>query len=125
MKTEFEAINAPVRAYAYTIKSLGDELDADYDPFFKKLSYFNISVEYKVKEFDKFGKSHYHGIIYLPKGFFRKRIIVKGFHLKLEELYNREGWIRYIHKDVKWEDYEDLEPPDKEELIDMPDKRLF
>jgi hypothetical protein len=125
MKTEFEAINAPLRAYAYTIKSLGSELEADYEPFFKKLDYFKITVEYKIKEFDKSGKSHYHGILYLPKGFFRKRIILKGFHLKLEELYNKAGWIRYIHKDIKWEDYEDMEPPEQDDLIEMPTKRLF
>lgn len=107
-------------AYAYTVKNLGSEMDADYTPFFDRLSKYDIKVEFKVKEFDKHGKSHFHGILYLPKGFWRKRIMVHGYHIKLVEVYNKEGWIKYIHKDVHWEDYED-----EDELIEMPTRSLF
>lgn len=123
--SNFEVENANYKSYAYTIKSLGSCTDADYDPFFRKLDYFRIKVEYKIKEMDSSGKSHYHGIIYLPKGFYRRRIMCKGFHLKLVELYNKAGWISYIHKDVRWEDYEDMTAPEQDELIEMPTKRLF
>lgn len=107
-------------AYAYTVKTLGTNLDGDYTPFFNKLTKFGIKVEYKIFERDSKGKSHVHGILYLQKGFYRKRICSKGMHIKLKELTNREGWIKYIHKDVKWEDYDDAD-----EKIEMPTKRLF
>lgn len=107
-------------AYAYTVKALGTNLDANYTPFFDKLSKFSIKVEYKISERDSKGKIHYHGILYLEKGFFRKRICCNGFHIKLKEVTSREGWIKYIHKDVHWEDYEEAD-----EKIEMPSKRLF
>lgn len=95
-------------SFAYTVKTLGkaDVTEADYDPFFKRLDDFGINVEYKVSEKDSKGKLHYHGILYLRKGFFRKRICLHGFHIKLEELYDRKGWIKYIYKDVKYEHLE-------------------
>lgn len=114
-------------AFAYTIKSLGVNKDDDYSPFFNKLKRLNITVEYKISERDSKGKLHYHGIIYLKKGFYRKRLLLRGYHIKLEEIYDKAGWIKYIHKDVYW----DYVEPDSEEYIDdyvesvKPTKRLF
>lgn len=112
-------------AFAYTIKNLGSDGDADYSPFFTKLTKFGIKSEFNIKELDCKGKTHYHGILYLEKGFYRKRILVKGFHIKLKEVTDKSGWIRYIHKDIHWQDYEDYQPPDEDEKIEMPTKRLF
>lgn len=89
--------------FAYTVKKLNSALDfpkeSDYEPFFSKLAKFNIPVEYKVAEQDSKNHLHYHGIMYLKKGFFRKRLVVKGIHLKLDEVYDRAGWLKYISKD--------------------------
>jgi len=87
-------------AFAYTVKTLGKSID--YEPFFNNLDKFNIKVEYKIKEKDSLGKNHYHGIFYLDKGFYRKRLIIKGFHIKLEQIYDKAGWIKYIHKDCEF-----------------------
>lgn len=91
-------------AFAYTIKILGtrDVTTADYDPFFTRLNKLSINVEYKVSEKDKLGKVHYHGIMYLSKGFYRKRIMINGYHIKLKEVTDKEGWLRYIHKDCEF-----------------------
>lgn len=110
-------------AFAYTIKALGAvDGDHDYSLWFEKLKKFDISVEYKIAERDSLGKVHYHGIIYLPKGFFRKRLMMKGFHIKLVELYDRSGWVKYIMKDVElWRLDEHPDPDDSDELIeDVP-----
>lgn len=112
-------------AFAYTIKNLGTDLDADYSPFFTKLRKFGIKSEFNIKEFDSKGKAHYHGILYLQKGFFRKRIMIKGYHIKLKELQDRDGWVKYIHKDIHWQDYEDYVPQEEDEKIEMPTRRLF
>lgn len=107
--------------YAYTIKSLGSNLDADYSAFFDKVEKYGIKLEFKIHERDSKGKAHYHGILYLEKGFWRKRLCCKGFRLQLEEPRSKEAWIKYIHKDVHWHDYEE----DEDEKIVMPTKRLF
>lgn len=64
---------------------------------------------------------HAHGIIKLTKRFYRKKLMKEGYHLKLEELYDIEGWRKYIKKsqdkiqvnvhadyEPTEEDYEDL-----------------
>lgn len=91
-------------AFAYTIKALGasDIAASHYDPFFNRLSKLSIQLEYKVSEKDKLGKIHFHGIMYLPKGFYRKRLCMNGFHMKLREITDKSGWIRYIHKDCEF-----------------------
>lgn len=127
VKTEFEVIKATKIAFCYTVKSLGVDKDADYDPFFDKLERFNIPIEYKISERDSKGKTHYHGIIYLDKGFYRKRLKTTGFNLKLEEMQNRSAWLKYIHKDVLPEHW----PDSDEDFIDdytpsaRPTRRLF
>ena len=114
-------------AFAYTVKSLGSDNNADYKPFFDKLERFKIPVEYKIHEMDSKSKIHYHGIIYLDKGFYRRRLTTKGFAIKLDEIYNKAGWVKYIHKDVSPEDWPDTD----DEFIDdytptvKPTKRLF
>lgn len=93
-------------AFAYTIKKLNKTnqppSQGDYDVFFKKLSKFNITVEYKISELDSKGHIHYHGILYLDKGFYRRKLMIKGFHMKLDEIYDKSGWVKYIHKDCKY-----------------------
>lgn len=117
-------------AFAYTVKVLGkaDATKEDYAPFFDKLAKLTIPIEYKILERDSHGKIHFHGIIYLKKGFFRRRICLKGFHVKLEELYDRKGWLRYIHKDIQYhhleqqaEEYESEEYESEDSLISIPD----
>lgn len=89
-------------AFAYTVKSLGKDTDADYSAFFKKLLKYNITIEYKISERDSHNKLHYHGIILLPKGFYRRRLTTNGISMKLEEIYNKAGWEKYIHKDCEF-----------------------
>ena len=111
-------------AYAYTLRSncAGLPTEADYDTFFAKCSKFKIQVEYKISELDKAGRLHYHGIIYIPKGFYRKRLMVQGMSIKLKEVTNKEGWIAYIHKEVYWKDMIDHEEDFRENPL--PTKKL-
>lgn len=117
-------------AFAYTVKILQGNAATkqDYAPFFNKLDKLKIPVEYKICEKDSKGKLHFHGILYLKKGFFRKRICVKGIHVKLVELYDRKGWIKYIHKDVMYhpleQQAEEMEQDDEkseDSILSIPD----
>lgn len=97
-----ETLRAGFIAFAFTVKIIRrgtTPTEDDYLPFFAKLAKFQIEIEYKIPEFDKMGRLHYHGIIYLKKGFYRKKICVPGMHIKLEEIYDKKGWEKYIHKD--------------------------
>lgn len=129
-----EITKADLIAFAYTVKTLGasDCTEADYAPFFDKIAKFGITCEYKIPEKDKNGKLHYHGILYLKKGFFRKRIMCKLFHIKLVELYDRKGWMKYIHKDVAYhhleqqaEEMNEGELSDTDSLISLPDDNFI
>lgn len=121
-------------AFAYTVKSLGEDKNPNYKPFFDILAKFSIPIEYMIEERDSKGKTHWHGIILLEKGFYRKRIMIRGFHTKLVELYNRAGWIKYIEKDLQYSHLEQqaeeipidegYETP-KEERFVLPVKNLF
>lgn len=100
-----EIIRSNLKAFAYTIKPLSKELMNDEcDAFFDNLDRLKIKVEYKISERDSKGKLHYHGVILLPNGFYRKRLVVHGYSIKLVEMFDKAGWLKYIHKDVDTED---------------------
>lgn len=104
-----EIIKSNSIAFAYTVKALATKdvtLDT-YGTFFNKLDKLGIKVEYKVWEFDSKRKLHYHGILYLDKGFYRKRLTTAGMHMKLVELTDRKGWIKYIYKDQDPQEWPD------------------
>lgn len=111
-------------AFAYTIKALGSELNPDYEPFFSKLRKYKIHVEFKVGEKDSKGKLHYHGIILIKKGFWRKLLVSPGYHLKLVEVFDKKGWIKYIHKDVAEATTKQPTEEDLDEFIEFQDNHL-
>lgn len=100
----FELIKAVQEPYAFTVKKLGGEPQAvlfkDYEDVidhYKKMGYIkDIDFEY-----DDQGRLHIHGIILLRKGFYRKKLCMKGYHIKLEQIYDEKGWLKYIHKSHK------------------------
>lgn len=94
----YSHVKADKTAYAFTVKDNRRET-TDYSSFFDRLSKFDVEIDCKYKELDSKGKVHYHGIVLIPKGMYRKKLMMPGLHLKLEELYNREGWMKYITKD--------------------------
>lgn len=118
-----EIVKSDTVAYGFTVKKLGKEQAEieDYCAWFIHISKFkNVVIEHHYPERDSQGKIHYHGVIYVPKTFYRKRLEFKGFHLKLEQIYDLQGWIRYITKDqLKIELFAQdcLENPPEEKFI--------
>lgn len=86
--------------YAFTAKYNSKEKATyeQYNLLFDKWSKFG-QIQKQIYEKDKCGRLHAHGIISLPSGFFRKKLSDIGLHYKLEEIYNLEGWNRYIMKE--------------------------
>lgn len=118
-------------AFAFTVKSLGTihltELEYEKD-IFDRWRKRGVEIEYCIPENDSTGKLHYHGIIYLEKGFYRRRLLCRGYHMKLVEIYDRAGWLRYIEKDLQYKHFEEqaeeMTTP-KSERMAIPTKRLF
>lgn len=86
--------------YAFTAKYNSKEKATyeQYNLLFDKWAKCG-QIQKQIYEKDKCGRLHAHGIISLPKGFFRKKLSDIGLHYKLEEIYNIEGWNRYIMKE--------------------------
>lgn len=87
--------------YAFTTKKLGIEPASviDYREILKDWSKTGriIIMDY-VYETDSLGKLHLHGMVYVEDNFYRKKMCPKGFHMKMEEIYNIEGWSHYLRK---------------------------
>ena len=86
-------------AWAYTIKCLKPTVTrSEYENIVQRWR-DNCIVEYEVYELDPKGYLHVHGIVRIPKGYYRKKLNTREFHTYLTEVTNREGWERYIMKD--------------------------
>lgn len=104
-----EAIN---KSWAFTIKKLGGEAsEVCEDDYINILDTFSKAgqVTHAIHETDPKGRLHVHGVILLRKGFYRKMLCLQGFHVKLDELYNESGWIRYIKKDCPDQQFDNKE----------------
>lgn len=98
------------RNYAFTLRktklddiSLGPAMSdpmhyaIDYKMHIQKLC--SKGPELKDMEFETTSGLHCHGIFIIPEGFNMKLLRVRGWHLMIEEIYDEDGWIRYIRKD--------------------------
>ncbi len=98
----------PMEIWAFTVKILSRKGDIDeksYTPFFDILYSLGKGVR-TIAELDKSGILHYHGIVTLPWGFYRKFLCPKGFHVKLKRVYNFLGWEKYMMKNYKYQLYD-------------------
>lgn len=109
--------------YGFTVKD--NRIDVtDYDSFLDRCAKFKCIVQEYYGELDSKGRYHLHGIISIPKGFYRKKLVMPGLHLKLEEIYNLIGWTKYIKKDQP-RDNDSIESIQTEEPRIVLKKSLF
>lgn len=111
----FECKNSKHTLYGFTVKDNRQDV-TDYDSFFDRCNKFKCDVQEYYGELDSKGRLHFHGIISIPKGFYRKKLCMPGLHLDLEEIYDLKGWVKYIKKDLKnrmlsGNVHEELTPP--------------
>lgn len=87
--------------WAFTIKfhSKPDAKPSDYfDVVFKVWQSYGCQIVSHVFEPDSKGVCHSHGIVSIPKGFYRKRMKIEGVHVFVREITDRKGWIAYMNK---------------------------
>lgn len=87
--------------WAFTYKKLGKlKTVEEYTNVISHLNKYGFVKQVEFEE-DSMGKQHIHGIVLLPKGFLRKRLIREGFSCHLKEIYDEKDWIKYITKESK------------------------
>lgn len=105
MESENTIIKSEYVSYGFTVKynkAKAETVDvADYSIWFSRAEKMGIKIECKYLEYDSNNHAHYHGVLCIPKKFYRKRLDLKGYHYKLEEIYDKAGWLRYCKKDQK------------------------
>lgn len=87
--------------WAFTIKfqSKPDCKPSDYyDVVYKVWEGLGCRIVSQVFETDSKGVCHAHGIVSIPKSFYRKRMKIEGVHVFIRELTDRAGWIAYMNK---------------------------
>ncbi len=80
--------------------------EKDYEPFFRSLYSLGRKV-FMIAELDGKNVLHYHGVVDLPRGLWHKKLNVKGFHWKIESIWNFYGWQSYCYKNYHYDDYRD------------------
>lgn len=85
--------------YAFTVKynMPTDEYVKLYDDLFAKWAKQGVIVKYREMHTDV-KIPHYHGLISMAKNFFFKKLMIKGFHVKFNMLFDNAGWIAYCRK---------------------------
>lgn len=94
----YECKRSPYTLFAYTVKDNRRET-SDYNMFFDRCKQFGCEILSKHSEYGMTKKLHYHGVMKIPRGFYRKKLMIKGLHLYLEEVYDYGGWKEYCKKD--------------------------
>jgi len=107
--------------YAFTIKDNRRE-QSDYFVLFDIWQKKGCSILCKYPEQDSKGRLHYHGIMTIPKGIYRKTLCPKQYHFMLKPLTDEEGWLRYCKKDQQEE--EDVDT-NENELLSSLKVKLF
>lgn len=105
-----------MKDFAFTVKFLGDKLKhcnaQDYWEIFEQWCALDSDVDIidHVFENNEEGDNlHVHGIIQLPDKFYRKKLSIQGMHFKLDEIFDRDGWIKYINKINKEDPSSDID----------------
>lgn len=92
--------------FAFTVKKVVGKPEtvtkADYDHYITTICKLGAKLEHINYEFDKQGnRLHFHAIISLPKNYYRKKLLMKGYSVDFKVLNDKAGWLAYIRKDQK------------------------
>lgn len=123
-----KVIEAKARQYAFTLRRTNLKNGVTEDDYFNHIVKWENKGQCKLVDyvFEKTAGLHMHGILEIEKSQKMQYFRVRGWNIKLEELYNPEGWKAYMLKDQVINELEN----DEESLIeDQPirviKKKLF
>jgi len=71
--------------------------ETDYAPLLEHWEQYAI-VKQPYYEKDKTGRCHMHGILTVKKGFYKRRLQLKGFYVYTTDCVHLEQWMNYCKK---------------------------
>ncbi len=97
--------------WAFTVKTNlknGKKADSKtYEKYFRNLYKLSEVLTY-CGEVDSKNILHYHGVIRIPNGFFRKNLCVKGYYTYLKRIFNVREWVDYCYKNDIYYCFEEI-----------------
>lgn len=120
------SIKEPKRDYAFTMRKVSNPHKVSEVTYVNQINYFKshlTNVDFKVIRFEHTSGLHCHGIVTIPNNVSLTRFRVRGWSIKLEEIYDYSGWCKYINKDQ--DEDEDLTVTPQEEVFEIPKIKLF
>lgn len=93
-----KVIRSNKTSWGFTYRKLHNIANATRDDYLNVIKRLRFFDPYMDHVFEEQPVLHIHGVITLPKGFMRARLIEPGMSMKLEEIYDMLGWISYINK---------------------------
>lgn len=122
-----EIIQADAISYAFTLRRTTNPKYVNQDTYLTYFkSYFepnNIFIENHY--FETTHGLHVHGTILVPRAFKLKKLRVRGWNIKLVEVFDHISWNNYIRKDQPPESEDDDTPVPPEHDICTPLRKLF
>lgn len=117
-------IQSQTKCWAITMRKTKNPLSVNEKTYVTQMNYFKscLGCVFEVIKFENTSGLHMHGIVRVPVTTSMTRFRVRGWSIRLEELYDPQGWIDYINKDQVDEDLT-LTPED--ERFDIPKIKLF
>jgi len=122
-----EIKNAEAKSYAFTLRRTTNPKYVNEDTYLLYMKdYFtknNIFIQNHY--FEKTSGLHVHGTILVPSTFKFKKLRVRGWHVKIVEIFDHISWQNYITKDQPQDDEDDGTPVPPEEDFCCPLRKLF
>jgi len=114
------------KRFAYTMRKVKNPQLVTETTYVNQLNYFRSNLQCIVDEvvFENTSGLHVHGIIRIPVDVSLTRFRVRGWSIKLEEIYDVKGWTKYIHKDQEDSEIDITDTPEDERFI-IPKIKLF
>jgi len=111
--------------YAITMRKTKNPSKVTELDYARQMTYFSESMQCIFDDvvYETTSGLHLHGIVRVPICYPFTRFRVRGWSIRLEEIYDLAGWLKYIRKDQLLEDDGIDSPIDND--FKMPTKKLF
>lgn len=109
-----EIIESSSRQYAFTLRRTNLKKGVSQDDYQNHLKKWSDKGQCEIIDsvFEYEAGLHMHGILEIPKQINFNLFRVRGWNIKLEELYDKTGWKYYMMKSQKSEDDNESEIKD-------------
>lgn len=102
-KVNFEHTPSDLCCLAFTVKILGCAVEGSVEDYQQNIlnrwaRLAGVTLREPYFEKDSSGCLHMHGIIYVRKGFYKKRLQTPGYYIHVKDCYDIDQWLEYCQK---------------------------